>query len=519
MTEATDLVIRDGSTSIGPVLPLATPEAMTEAMRQYAALKAAVLTENDEQEITVKGKKRKFVKRSGWRRLAIAFGVSSTILDRTITVGPEGRTLSAEFTVRATAPNGRFADGWGACSAWEERFQSDAGRQKMEHDIPATAETRAENRAYSNLFGYGEVSAEEMEDAPGVAKPTCPSCGKVVRESTFNEGEWYCWAKQGGCGWKGNNPVLADAGEIPTSKASPESQKALQAAQEMPRNSTEFPDAPDGDVIQPPQTEPPTPSQPANGSRRGRPAGSKNKAKTESAGEAVISTRQAAPGGRSVALTTPASRPTGFGEDASDELATLRNQLYGVASRLRKLQYIEKSSDLPASEAWEAEVRKTLATYVERKHGTGVVVADLEADSLQAAVAELQGYVDTMVAPSDAQLSSDEQEPQAASVHKPIVRNAVSAPRRSPANEPTQIDPQAALSRARALADLRNRTTALLATREGLIQLTAKDEDRLRLQADTVMERVAQNAFQAAIKDLDTEQLELLVERAKAANQ
>ena len=49
------------------------------------------------------------------------------------------------------------------------------------------------------------------------------------------------------------------------------------------------------------------------------------------------------------------------------------------------------------------------------------------------------------------------------------------------------------------------------------MQLTAKDEDRLRIQADAVMENVAQNSFQKAIKDLDAEQLSLLVDRAKAA--
>lgn len=101
------------------------------------------------------------------------------------------------------------------------------------------------------------------------------------------------------------------------------------------------------------------------------------------------------------------------------------------------------------------------------------------------------------------------------SLHKPIARNVVSAQRRG--GEATQIDPQVSLKRTRALSDLRNRTTALLATKEGLVNLSSKDEDRLRLQADAVMERVAQNSFQRAIKDLDAHQLELLVERAKAA--
>ena len=54
-------------------------------------------------------------------------------------------------------PNGCFADGWGNCSRGERGFAH------PNHDIPATAHTRATNRAIADLIGAGEVTAEEMQ--------------------------------------------------------------------------------------------------------------------------------------------------------------------------------------------------------------------------------------------------------------------------------------------------------------------------------------------------------------------
>lgn len=283
---------------------------------------------------------------------------------------------------------------------------------------------------------------------------------------------------------------------------------------------------------------------PRNGKRRGRPLGSKNHAKEVMPNEGA---RSAVPA-PSVDMTAgaPASPPPPaitFGDPSGmeeahgilaeeDVLKPLRGELYVVAQRLLKLQYIEKGGNLPPSERWEAEVYKTLGTYIERKHGTGVALYDLEEKSLQAAIEELKGYVEQMMgepeeagggetaakAPaSPAVAPSPPQDTRTVSLHKPIVRNAIAAPRRG--GEATQVDPQVPLARARALSDLRNRTTAILATKEGLVELSSKNEERLRVQADAVMERVSQNSFQKAIKDLDVQQLELLVERARAAAQ
>ena len=59
----------------------------------------------------------------------------------------------------------RQADGDGAC------FESEkAGSQGTVHNVRSHAHTRAYNRAISNLVGFGEVSAEEMQQTRGAAQ-------------------------------------------------------------------------------------------------------------------------------------------------------------------------------------------------------------------------------------------------------------------------------------------------------------------------------------------------------------
>ena len=70
--------------------------------------------------------------------------------------------IRAEFTgvCQQRQPNGQVFTmlGYGECSK-EERGNSNKG-----HNIVATAFTRMLNRAISDLIGFGEVSAEEIED-------------------------------------------------------------------------------------------------------------------------------------------------------------------------------------------------------------------------------------------------------------------------------------------------------------------------------------------------------------------
>lgn len=134
------------------VEPAADTAQIEKAFRAYTALCDRLLNSDDYQQI---GPKR-FRKKSGWRKLAVAFGVSCELVDKDYAFNDKGEIVRAECVVRATAPNGRSMDGLGVCHRTERGFS------KPEHDIPATAMTRATNRACSDLFGMGEVSAEEV---------------------------------------------------------------------------------------------------------------------------------------------------------------------------------------------------------------------------------------------------------------------------------------------------------------------------------------------------------------------
>lgn len=159
-------------------LPVPMEDAI-KAWKEYLSLCDALLDASDYQRIG----KRKFRKRSGWRKLARAFNITDEIVEKDILRDEEGRVLSAEVLVKAIAPNGRVAYGWGACSIHDKAHEEDKedqwgnlckgpcdGRKHFshpDHDIPSTAHTRAKNRAFADLIGAGEISAEEIEAEQG----------------------------------------------------------------------------------------------------------------------------------------------------------------------------------------------------------------------------------------------------------------------------------------------------------------------------------------------------------------
>lgn len=128
------------------------------AMTAYQTGLREIVDESDYQQFKGRdGETNQFLKRSGWRKIATWFSLDLTIISRDIERGEDGRIIRAHCVSRATAPNGRYADGDGGCSINERGFS------KPEHDIPAVATTRATNRAISNLVGMGAVSADEMD--------------------------------------------------------------------------------------------------------------------------------------------------------------------------------------------------------------------------------------------------------------------------------------------------------------------------------------------------------------------
>jgi hypothetical protein len=145
-----------------------SPEQAKAAMELYQEISNALLTPDDVQDISTRKERRTFPKRSAFQKLANAYRVSTEIVSEQIDYDDDGKIVRARYRVRATHPDGRSTEGTGACAASEDRFKTNAG--KIDHDLPATAETRAKNRAISDLVAFGAVSAEEAESEPGAAR-------------------------------------------------------------------------------------------------------------------------------------------------------------------------------------------------------------------------------------------------------------------------------------------------------------------------------------------------------------
>jgi len=144
----------------------ASPERVLAAMKAFEWFKSNALTPNDYQPIAGKN----YIKKSGWMKIALACNVSLEKREERVEDLESGVRVY-HYTYRAIAPSGRFADAVGSASTDEREFTHEV------HDVRALAQTRACNRAISNLVGGGEVSAEEMVgvEKKAEAKPVEPS--------------------------------------------------------------------------------------------------------------------------------------------------------------------------------------------------------------------------------------------------------------------------------------------------------------------------------------------------------
>jgi hypothetical protein len=139
------------------VLPVTTPEEAKKTMELYQNTLDALVDDRDWQKVGTE----KFLKKSGVRKLAVAFNLSEEIIDLKEERDSEGKIVTAFASVRITAPNGRTTVGTGTCSIHDNKTGRN-GFAHAEHDVRATAITRATNRAILNMVGMGKVSAEEV---------------------------------------------------------------------------------------------------------------------------------------------------------------------------------------------------------------------------------------------------------------------------------------------------------------------------------------------------------------------
>jgi len=95
-------------------------------------------------------------KKSAFRKLAKFYGVSTEILEKSSETHKD-KSYTWHFTVKAWQ-GAVQTTGEGSCT------NNEKGRERTIHDTKATAHTRAKSRAISDLIGFGQVSAEEIEE-------------------------------------------------------------------------------------------------------------------------------------------------------------------------------------------------------------------------------------------------------------------------------------------------------------------------------------------------------------------
>lgn len=161
-------------------LPITVEQAQAQ-WDEYQRLTQLLLNETDYQKIGSK----QFKKKSAWRKYARAFNITDHVTFEHIERSEDGFPLWARIRVEASHPNGRSVEADHECHVKERCCAAASGmlcekktwrghtccltncngRNHWSHpgDLPATALTRAKNRAISDLIGAGEVSAEEME--------------------------------------------------------------------------------------------------------------------------------------------------------------------------------------------------------------------------------------------------------------------------------------------------------------------------------------------------------------------
>lgn len=178
-------------TALVPAAPLATPlpvfrgAEMTQAVLAYKDLQQALDRAMPDCIVKLDGKP--YRKKAYYKAVAVAFNLTVKVTEERREVCGELEDGSDNYTYfvtyEASTPSGRTASGDGACSASEKQ----RGRMKAsEHNVRSHAHTRACNRAISNLVGFGEVSAEEIEREESM-RVVPPAKAAAVKPAGYDE--------------------------------------------------------------------------------------------------------------------------------------------------------------------------------------------------------------------------------------------------------------------------------------------------------------------------------------------
>ena len=171
------------------LLPVAKIESLVQSMRIFEKVKSQLLTNQDL--YTIRESESPKIRASGWRKLALAFGISDEITREERVVDPSDPAhIMYRFEVRAYTQANRVATGVGSASSKERKFQHE------EHDLRALAHTRAKSRAIRDLLGGSDSIAEEDSDL-GASQPAIgyPSYSKAVPQTPDADKIRAFWAE------------------------------------------------------------------------------------------------------------------------------------------------------------------------------------------------------------------------------------------------------------------------------------------------------------------------------------
>jgi len=202
-------------------MPVVSNEQAKAAMNAYVELCHAVLTDDDYQTFqqwdpkTRKRVGKRFLKKSGVKKLQKFFGISVHIKETIMDQMPEGN-FGFRVTAIATNRNGDVTESTAACSTLEDRFTPERKEEESEstyqarckklrarayHDTLSTAETRSANRAVMNAIGVGggEVTAEEMPREKSRSSPAPKAAPKPAPENDHTTQLRYAYSSAIAC--------------------------------------------------------------------------------------------------------------------------------------------------------------------------------------------------------------------------------------------------------------------------------------------------------------------------------
>ncbi len=200
MPEKTELAPREEPTE-KPLVPVASAIELVEAMTRFAEIKRALL---ENQDLYTAKDNQVRIRKSGWRKLALAFNLSDEVLE---TSYMPNDALPGSYIyrvrVRVFSRGGRSVQGVGAASTTERPFANPA------HDCFALAHTRAKSRAIADMLGSSDLVAEELEEpeAPTPKTSAQPSMMPIIKQIAPVGG---AHAKEAAVVWDFLDKILGD---------------------------------------------------------------------------------------------------------------------------------------------------------------------------------------------------------------------------------------------------------------------------------------------------------------------